>query len=204
MSATLDATGLDLTLVTTPMTPGATYTISVSGVLDRAQPVGNLISPNPSVLPFHLDYRNLGYLYLSPVPGAEYVSPQTRFVLVRFKDVSPNAVTNLSTFVTVTGSSTGIHSGQTHVAMDGRTVIYQMTTVFSLDESVTVSLAPYSTSSPNLEACEYQFVVGGHSPDVGSFTVLGDNLPCQGRGKALDGDQTTDWLDQIVPNSTTT
>jgi hypothetical protein len=178
------------------------YSLAISNVFGA----GGLpsITPNPTVLPFHLDYRNLGYLYLSPVPGAEYVSPQTRFVLVRFKDVSPDTLTNLSTFVTVTGSSTGIHSGQTHVAMDGRTVIYQMTTVFSLGESVTVSLAPYSTSSPSLGACEYQFVVGGHSPDVGSITVLGDNLACQGRGKALDGDQTTEWLDHIVPNSTIT
>ena len=106
-SATLDATGLNLTLVTTPMTQGATYTISVAGVLDRTQPVGNLISPNPAVLPFHVEYRALGYLYLSPMPGAEYVSAQTRFVLVRFKDVSPTAVTNLSTFITVTGASSG-------------------------------------------------------------------------------------------------
>ena len=34
-------------------------------------------------------YRNLGYLYLSPLPGAEYTSSQTRFVLVRFKDIAP-------------------------------------------------------------------------------------------------------------------
>ena len=177
------------------------YSLAISNVLGA----GGLpsITPNPTVLPFHLDYRDLGYLYLSPVPGAEYVSPQTCFVLVRFKDVSPNTVTNLATFVTVTGSSTGIHSGQTHVAMDGRTVIYQMTTGFSLDESVTVNLAPNSASSPSLVAYEYQFVVGGHSPDVGSITALGDNLPYQGRGKALHGDQTPEWLDHIVPNSTT-
>ena len=34
-------------------------------------------------------YRPLGYLYLSPLPGAEYSSPQTKFVLVRFTDISP-------------------------------------------------------------------------------------------------------------------
>src|SRR5439155_14279341 len=52
-------------------------------------------------------YRNLGYLYLSPVPGAEYTSPQTRFVLVRFKNISPTAVTNLSSFIQVVGASSG-------------------------------------------------------------------------------------------------
>jgi hypothetical protein len=203
MSATLDATGLDLTLVTTPMTPGATYTISVSGVLDRAQPVGNLISPNPSVLPFHLDYGTLGYLYLSPLPGAEYVSAQTRFVLVRFKDVSPSAVTNLSTFVTVTGSSSGTHSGQTHVAMDGRTVIFQMTEDFSVNELVTVTLTPLVGSGSSPDTYQYQFVIGGHLPDVGMITARGDNPPYQAKENAFDGDPATKWLDYLVPNGTT-
>ena len=203
-SATLDATGLNLTLVTTPMTPGATYTISVTGVLDRAQPLGNLISPNPTVLPFHLDYHTLGYLYLSPLPGAEYVSAQTRFVLVRFKDVSPSAVTNLSTFITVTGASSGIHSGQTHVAMDGRTVIYQMTKAFSVNELVTVALTPLVGSGSSPDTYQYQFVVSGHLPDVGLITARGDNPPYQGREKASEGDPTIEWLDHIVPNSTTT
>jgi hypothetical protein len=202
-SATLDSTGLNLTLVTTPMTPGATYTIGVAGVLDRAQPVGNLISPNPAVLPFHLDYHTLGYLYLSPLPGAEYVSAQTRFVLVRFKDVSPNAVTNLTTFITVAGSSSGVHSGQTHVAMDGRTVIYQMTAGFSLDEPVTVTLTPLVGSGSSLGTYQYQFVVGGHIPDVGSITARGGNLPYQAKENAFDSDPATKWLDYIVPDGTT-
>src|ERR1035438_10441117 len=188
LSATLDATGVDLTLVTTPMTPGAAYTISVSGVLDRAQPFGNLISPNPCVRPFHLDYGALGYLYLSPLPGAEYVSAQTRFVLVRFKDVYPTAVTNLSAFVTVTGSSSGTHSGQTHVAMDGRTVIFQMTEDFSANELVTVALSPLIGSGSSPDTYQYQFVIGGHLPDVGMTTARGDNLPYQGKENAFDGD----------------
>ena len=201
-SATLDATGLNLTLVTTPMTPGATYTISVTGVLDRAQPIGNLISPNPTVLPFHLDYRTLGYLYLSPLPGAEYVSAQTRFVLVRFKDASPNAVTNLSTFITVTGSSSGVHSGQTHVAMDGRTIIYQMTADFSLDELVTVTLAPLVGSGSGLGTYQYQFVVGGHIPDAGSITARGDNPPYQAKENAFDGDPANKSLIASAPGWT--
>jgi hypothetical protein len=86
------------------------YSLAISNVLDA----GGLlpITPNPTVLPFQLNYRNLGYLYLSPIPGAEYVSAQTRFVLVRFKDLSPNAVSNLSTFVTVIGSQRADPCGQ--------------------------------------------------------------------------------------------
>jgi hypothetical protein len=55
------------------------------------------------------EYRNLGYSYLSPEPQAEYSSAQTRFVLVRFGSVSPTVVTNLSTFITVSGASSGAH-----------------------------------------------------------------------------------------------
>ncbi|MHC4694456.1 MAG: hypothetical protein ACYS67_17075, partial [Planctomycetota bacterium] len=56
------------------------------------------------------EYRDKGYLYLSPVPRAEYVSPQTKFFLVRFETVSPNDITNLSTFIDVTGAASGNHS----------------------------------------------------------------------------------------------
>ncbi|MHC4682321.1 MAG: hypothetical protein ACYTEK_26980, partial [Planctomycetota bacterium] len=46
-----------------------------------------------------LEYHEKGYKYLSPIPEAEYVSPQTRFVLVRFETISPYDLINLSTFI---------------------------------------------------------------------------------------------------------
>ena len=46
-------------------------------------------------------YRPLGYMYLSPLPGAEYTPTQTKFVLVRFKDIAPTVVTNLAQFIQV-------------------------------------------------------------------------------------------------------
>jgi hypothetical protein len=148
-------------------------------------------------------YTNLGYLYLSPLPGAEYVSRQTRFVLVRFKDLSPNAVTNLSTFVTVTGSISGIHGGQTHVASDGRTVVFTMNQDFFFNEVVTVDLAPQSAAGSGLDSYQYQFVVAGHLADVATITARGDNPPYQSKENAFDGDPATKWLDPIVPNGST-
>ncbi|MCX6902198.1 MAG: hypothetical protein NTW03_01705 [Verrucomicrobia bacterium] len=177
------------------------YSLSISNVFD----VGGVlaIAPNPTTLPFHLDYRTLGYLYLSPLPGAEYVSDQTRFVLVRFKNVSPSDVANLATFITVAGSSSGIHSGQTHVASDGRTVIFTMNQSFSLNEGVTVSLAPQSAAGSGLDAYQYQFVVTGRLPDLPVITARGDNPPDQAKENALDGDPATTWLDDIVPDGST-
>ena len=111
--------------------------------------------------------REAGYLYLSPVPQAPFVSAQTRYVLVRFEDVTPSDVTNLTTdFITVTGTNSGPHTGVAHVASDGRTVIFEMSTDFSLNELVTVTLNPElsPTATGKVEAYEYQFAITSPVP----------------------------------------
>ena len=112
------------------------------------------------------EYRDKGYLYLSPVPGAEYVSPQTRFFLVRFETVSPNDITNLTTFVDVTGAASGSHPGQTKIAGDGRTVIFEVSSDFLSDELVTVTLTPtVDPGAPGVvESYQYQFMVSAPMP----------------------------------------
>jgi len=107
------------------------------------------------------EHREKGYLYLSPVPGAEYVSPQTRFVLVRFETVSPYDLTNLSTFIKVTGGSSGRHWGQTKIATDDRTVIFEMSSDFLKNEIVTVALTPTVglQVAEVVEPIEYWFMV---------------------------------------------
>ena len=113
------------------------------------------------------DYRPLGYAYLSPTPGAEYTSPQMSLVLVRFSSISPTAITNLSSFITVTGAQTGRHTGTTRIAADGRTVRFQMSSGFTANEIVTVSLAPavpVGGGGP-IAPYQYQFMVAGHWAD---------------------------------------
>jgi len=111
---------------------------------------------------FASEHREKGYQYLSPVPGAEYVSPQTKFFLVRFESVSPGDITNLSTFINVTGSASGSHTGQTKIATDDRTVIFEVSSGFSNDELVTVTLTPIV--NPSVEPYQYQFMVSGPMP----------------------------------------
>jgi hypothetical protein len=129
------------------------------------------------------DYRGLGYMYLSPVPGAEYTSPQTRFVLVRFQNISPAAITNLSSFIQVKGAQSGNHVGQTKITGDGRTVSFQMSSDFAPNELVTVSLAPSVSlaSGGPLTPYQYQFVISGHLPsqNVGAVVVSAPKLPFQ-------------------------
>jgi len=112
------------------------------------------------------EYREKGYLYLSPIPGAEYVSQQTKFFLVRFEAVSPYDITNLPTFIEVTGEASGPHPGQTKIAGDDRTVIFEVSSGFSSDELVTVTLTPtVDPCAPGVvEPCQYQFMVTGPMP----------------------------------------
>ena len=123
-------------------------------------------------------HREKGYMYLSPVPGAEYVSPQTKFFLVRFEVISPHDVSNLSTFIDVTGQASGYHPGQTRIAGDDRTVIFEVSSGFSNNELVTVTLTP--TVDPcapgTVEPYQYQFMITGPMPGSPSDTA-GASVP---------------------------
>ena len=114
------------------------------------------------------NYREAGYLYVSPLPEAEYSSPQTRFVLVRFEEISPSDVTNVTEFILVAGEASGFHAGQTTIAGDGRTVIFEMTADFVPHELVTVMLSP--TIGPGAGSAplpySYQFMISGPMPDA--------------------------------------
>ena len=157
------------------------------------------------------DYRNLGYQYLSPLPGAEYTSTQTRFILVRFQNIAPSAVTNLSQFIQVTGAATGLHTGQTRIAADNRTVILTLATAFQAYEKVTVSLNPQLApgTAGTVGAYDFQFMISGTMtnqnptlPQNGIITARGDNPPNETKDKAFDGVIGTKWLDFSVPNGT--
>ena len=111
--------------------------------------------------------RQAGYAYLSPLPGAPYVSEQTRYVLVRFQNAVPAQITNLTTgFITVSGASSGLHPGSARVASDGRTVLFGMRADFVTNELVTVTLNPLVV--PRAEGMvgpfSYQFMVTAPMP----------------------------------------
>src|SRR5579864_9163362 len=83
--------------------------------------------------------RHAGYLYLSPIPRASHVSPQTRYVLIRFASVAPSQVTNLTKdFISVIGKQSGRHAGITRIASDGRTVVFEMASDLGTNELVSV------------------------------------------------------------------
>lgn len=138
----------------------------------------------------HADYHAEGYMYLSPVPQAEDRSAQTRFVLVRFSDVLPSDVTNLlNSFITVTGANSGNHAGTSHIASDGRTVIFTMSNNFSVNELVSVGLNPglRAGAAGTVLPYQYQFVVSTHLPNSGLSSAQGDNVPAAASVSAEPG-----------------
>src|SRR5262249_30285230 len=78
------------------------------------------------------------------------------------ENVQPSQVTNLTTsFITVNGKVSGLHSGLTHVAIDGRTVIFETGADFHSNELVTVTLNPLlaAVASGSVEPYKYQLSI---------------------------------------------
>lgn len=127
--------------------------------------------------------RRAGFLYLSPVPRASYVSPQTRFILIRFANVAPAQVTNLTTgFVAVIGKQSGRHAGRVRVASDGKTVVFELASELAAHELVSVKLNPQlaDQAAAEVKRFAYQFMTSGPMP--GSFPssrAQGARLPVE-------------------------
>ncbi|MBN2007901.1 aryl-sulfate sulfotransferase [candidate division KSB1 bacterium] len=97
------------------------------------------------------------YQYLSPKPGADYVSPQSK-IIIRFQSIRPENITNLCELITVTGSQSGQITGNIHTASDKRTIIFTPASNFLPGETVTVRLNP-GNATANLTPFEYPFHV---------------------------------------------
>jgi hypothetical protein len=150
--------------------------------------------------------RLAGYLYLSPEPAAPYVSAQSRYVLVRFANVAPAEVTNLTTsFISVTGATSGPHSGLTQVASDGRTVILTLSEDFSQNELVTVTLNPQLACGAcgRLTLYEYQFMTTAPIPGSLSAAAFASSMPVR-TGLSSDYGELSDGSSQATsPNGGT-
>jgi hypothetical protein len=112
--------------------------------------------------------RQAGYRYLSPVPSAPFVSQYTRYVLVRLDSITPAQIANLTeNFITVVGAVTGLHTGSTRMASDGRTVMFQMGANFITNELVTITLNPLlvpAAKQGSLKPYQYQVMIEAPMP----------------------------------------
>ncbi len=77
--------------------------------------------------------------YQAPVPGALYVQAPTTLALRLDDALDAHSLT--ASLFTVSGSASGDHTGTTHVALDGRTALFDPKINFTPGETVSVTIA---------------------------------------------------------------
>ena len=87
-------------------------------------------------------YQQKGYQYLFPMPHAKQVSRYAK-IIVRLNNLSPDHIGNLNSFIEVTGSESGNHSGKITIAGDDKTITFKPINSFLPGEIVEVKLAPH-------------------------------------------------------------
>ncbi len=101
-----------------------------------------------------------GFQYIFPGPGTKYVHPNSTIIL-RFRNISPKNVTNLSTCIKVSGGKSGPLSGKTIIASDNRTIIFTPEKSYKLGGKVYVIIeAQLSEFNSNaIQPLKYEFTV---------------------------------------------
>ena len=101
-----------------------------------------------------------GYAYVFPPPVAKYVSPSSTIIL-RFTKIDPSDLDNLDDMISVSGSKSGLLSGETIIASDKQTVIFKTANNFAYDETISVTIAPHFISdvAEQLEPLTFRFTV---------------------------------------------
>ncbi len=126
------------------------------------------------------DELPVGYQYVFPYQGSKYVHPNSTIIL-RFDNISPMELINLSTLIEVSGEKSGLHSGKTIIASDKRTVIFESERSYESGEIVEVTIAPRLPDSKGniIKHLHYTFsvleeeVVNDFPPDMESADVSG-------------------------------
>ncbi len=113
------------------------------------------------------------YQYISPLPDSKYISPSTS-ILLRFTQISPKDLTNLSSFIQIRGEVSGTHPGKIKIAKDGKTIIFRPDNKFTLGEEVNVVISPELKPSKtyNIEKLDYHF-------KISSSTIVHQNQPSE-------------------------
>jgi len=77
--------------------------------------------------------------YLSPIPGAKFVSKETNIIL-RYKECIQTQIKDLSSLFQVQGSISGAHIGKAIISDDNNTVVFKLANNFEPGEVVSVQL----------------------------------------------------------------
>lgn len=97
------------------------------------------------------------YEYLSPVPNAELVQPESEIIIRQGKDIRLSTL--LNDFIIVRGSKSGNHPGRLILSDDHKTIIFKPNSAFSFGENVNVQIVKgiMNTDGEKLKPIQYHF-----------------------------------------------
>ncbi len=99
-------------------------------------------------------------VYVSPVPGAKYILPETN-VILRFNRTVNRSIIFQPGLITVVGSMTGDHRGNLVMSDDDQTVIFKPEEVFQSGEEVTVKYfgGPTIEKGASIDSTSFTFSI---------------------------------------------
>ena len=100
------------------------------------------------------------YQYLSPVPGSKLNSTETN-IIIKTGDVFDNSILDEPSLLIVSGSKSGVHSGEIILAEEGRTIIFKPYNRFADGENVTVEITKkiFPASGRQISPLRYSFEI---------------------------------------------
>ena len=115
----------------------------------------------------------LGYEYLSPLPGAELVTKDTR-IIIRPGEKLSSASVNESKWLTVIGEASGQHQGRIYVASDQKTIVFNPDKSFIPNELVAVQVQKglYTEAGKLVPSIEYSFQISPKTKQIRTPTEI--------------------------------
>ena len=84
--------------------------------------------------------------YLFPLPDSKLL-PKETVIIVRFNDLLADDITNLDSFISVSGELGGSVNGQAKISSDNKTIIFKSEFPYIAGEVITVRMVPRQTGS---------------------------------------------------------
>jgi len=114
-------------------------------------------------------------IYLSPVPGAIYVMPQTN-IIIRSSGIIDNSSLDQPGLITVNGTISGLHNCKIILADDQKTILLQPIVPFAAGEKVSVKLVKgiKTLTGKTLQDTVFNFTISSSSfsPEFKSQAIL--------------------------------
>ncbi|HMQ68921.1 MAG TPA: aryl-sulfate sulfotransferase [Ignavibacteria bacterium] len=122
-------------------------------------------------------------IYSDPVNNAQYVSIENNIIFTFDGNITGS---DLNSLITVTGSKSGVHTGNIVITGDNRTLIFKPHQPFQFNETVTVNLANVRTTGTADNSRSFTFQTQKVKLDVDVMKYFNDEDPDYNRLEVKD------------------